>query len=172
MILQRENDLKILVVHVGGFFFLKGLLIVSNWSFVVFDVSLSHFSVCFFFLSSLDNSETPGRKYSSWPVFPPEFQVFYLTESLFNLNYTRITLYVDCNGIDFLFQTLRRIHCAHASKTQQNCNNNLHIKLLRRKSKYYTWRQESSKVAKQSKKVFKTFQGCIQMKRFLLKTSG
>ena len=65
------------------FFFLKGLLIFSNWPFVVFDVSLSHFSVCFFFLSSPDNSETPGRKCSSWPLFPPEFQVFYLGHCYF-----------------------------------------------------------------------------------------
>ena len=83
MIFQRENDLKFLVVHLGGFFFLKGLLIFSNCSFVVFDVSLSHFSVCFFFLSSAHNSETPDRKCSSWPFFPPEFRDFYLTESLF-----------------------------------------------------------------------------------------
>ena len=170
MILQRENDLKVLVVYLGGFFFLEGLLIFSNWSFVVFDVSLSHFlSVSSSFLLRI----TLKHQFVSVLLDLCFLQNFrFLTESLFNLNYTRITLYVDCNGIDFVFQTLRRIHCAHASKTQQNCNNNLHIKLLRRKSKYYNWKQESSKVAKQSKNVFKTFQSCIQMKRFFLKTSG
>ena len=90
MILQRENDLKFLVVHLGGNFLLKGLLIFSNWSFVVFDVSLSIFSVCFCFLSSPDNSETPAGKCSSWPLFPPKFQVF-----LFNRKSGQFKLYQD-----------------------------------------------------------------------------
>ena len=44
------------------------------------------------------------------------------------------------------------------AKHNKNCNNNLHIKLLRRKSNYYNWKQESSKVAKRSRKrVFQKF---------------